>query len=375
MERSSGLERTSAPSCPRTSSHEQRRPGPRLAQRKRSREGAGPQGARPKGRLRQPGSEEARPAPGRQTKTQEEEVSPAAAERAARDLAPHLQPTPLQHSRAFSVEAGCEVHLKLESVQPIRAFKVRGALIKLMRISPERRAAGVITASAGNHGMGMAYAAAQFQVAATVYVPLAANQLKVDAIKRLGARVVAAGDSYHEAFVAATEEQQRTVALEMLAQLQGFDTVVVPVGGGGLIAGVSMYLKARHPSVRVIGVEPTGADAMRRSLQAGRIVTLERVNTIADGLAASSPGTLRCDPGRGYVDRVVTVEDGEMLRAIRALFEWEHLLAEPAGAAGLAALLFHRSEVGAGRRVVVVVSGANVSEEVLVQALKSRRPG
>ncbi|TMC06093.1 MAG: pyridoxal-phosphate dependent enzyme [Chloroflexi bacterium] len=168
---------------------------------------------------------------------------------------------------------------------------------------------------------------------------------------------------------------QGTVALEMLAQLQGFDTVVVPVGGGGLIAGVSMYLKARHPSVRVIGVEPTGADAMRRSLEAGRIVTLERVNTIADGLAASSPGTLSFDLARRYVDRVVTVEDGEMLRAIRALFEWEHLLAEPAGAAGLAALLFHRSEVGAGRRVVVVVSGANVSEEVLVQALKSRRPG
>ena len=286
------------------------------------------------------------------------------------------------------------MHLKLESVQPIRAFKVRGALNKLMRMSPERRAAGVITASAGNHGMGVAYAAAQFQVAATVYVPLAANQLKVDAIKRLGARVVAAGDSYHEAFVAATEEQQRTgatfvhayndpdvvagqgtVALEMLAQLQGFDTVVVPVGGGGLVAGVSMYLKARHPSVRVIGVEPTGADAMRRSLEAGRIVTLERVNTIADGLAASSPGTLSFDLARRYVDRVVTVEDGEMLRAIRALFEWEHLLAEPAGAAGLAALLFHPSEVAAGRRVVVVVSGANVSEEVLVQALKSRRPG
>jgi len=286
------------------------------------------------------------------------------------------------------------VHLKLESVQPVRAFKVRGALNKLMRMSPERRAAGVITASAGNHGMGVAYAAAQFHVAATVYVPLAANPLKVEAIKRLGARVVATGDSYHEAFVAASEEQQRTgatfvhayndpdvvagqgtVALEMLAQLQGFDTVVVPIGGGGLIGGTSMYLKARHPSVRVIGVEPTGADAMRRSLEAGRIVTLKRVNTIADGLAASSPGTLSFGLAQRYVDRVITVEDDEMLHAIRVLFEWEHLLAEPAGAAGLAALLFHRSEVAAGRRVVVVVSGANVSEEVLVRALKSRRPG
>jgi threonine dehydratase len=263
-----------------------------------------------------------------------------------------------------------------------------------MRMSPDRRAAGVITASAGNHGMGVAYAAAEFQVAATVYVPLGANHLKVEAIKRLGARVVAAGETYDDAFVAASAEQQRTgatfvhayndpdvvagqgtVALEMLAQLQGFDTVVVPIGGGGLIGGVAMYMKARHPSVRVIGVEPTGADAMRRSLEAGHIVTLERVKTIADGLAASSPGTLSFDLARRYVDRVVTVEDGEMLHAIRVLFEWEHLLAEPAGAAGLAALLFHPAEVAAGRRVVVVVSGANVSGEVLVQALKSPRPG
>ena len=286
------------------------------------------------------------------------------------------------------------MHLKLESVQPIRAFKVRGALNRLIRMSPSRRAAGVITASAGNHGMGVAYAAAQFDVAATVYVPLAANQLKVEAIRRLGARVVATGASYHEAFVAASEEQEQTgatfvhayndpdvvagqgtVALEMLAQLQGFDTVVVPIGGGGLIGGIAMYLKARHPSVRVIGVEPTGADAMRRSLEAGHIVTLDRVNTVADGLAASSPGTLSFELAQRYVDRVITVEDGEMLQAIRVLFEWEHLLAEPAGSAALAALLYHAAEVGAGRRVVVVVSGANVSEEVLVQALKSRRSG
>jgi threonine dehydratase len=305
-----------------------------------------------------------------------------------------LQPTPLQHSRAFSDAAGCEVHLKLESVQPVRAFKVRGALNRLIRMSPERRAAGVITASAGNHGMGVAYAAAQFDVAATVYVPLAANQLKVEAIKRLGAHVVAAGETYHDAFVAASAEQQRTgatfvhayndpdvvagqgtAAVEMAAQLQGFDTAVVPIGGGGLIGGISMYLKARQPSVRVVGVEPSGADSMLRSLEAGHIVTLDRVNTIADGLAASSPGTLSFDLAQRYVDRVVTVEDAEMLYAIRALFEWEHLLAEPAGSAALAALLYHPSEVGVGRRVVVVISGANVSEEVLLQALKSRRPG
>src|SRR4029077_2403848 len=144
MARSSGLERISAPSCPRISSDEQRRPRPRFTPRERTRESPGPQGARPEGRLSQPWPEEARPAPGRQTKTQAE-VTPADVEQAALDLGPYLQPTPLQHSRAFSDNAGREVHLKLESVQPIRAFKVRGALNKLVRMSPERRAAGVIT--------------------------------------------------------------------------------------------------------------------------------------------------------------------------------------------------------------------------------------
>lgn len=264
----------------------------------------------------------------------------------------------------------------------------------MIRMPPERRAAGVITASAGNHGLGVAYAAARFNVAATVFVPEAANQLKVEAIKRLGARVVAAGSTYDEAFRAASAERDRTgatfvhayndpdvvagqgtVALELLAQLDGVDTVIVPIGGGGLIGGISMYLKSRHPSVRVVGVEPTGADSMKRSLESGRIVTLDRVTTVADGLAASAPGTLTFDLARHYVDRVITVEDDDMLRAIRVLFEWEHLLAEPAGAAGLAALLYRPAEVAAGRRVVVLVSGANVSAEVLVRALKSGEAG
>jgi len=314
-------------------------------------------------------------------------VTPADVERAARHLREHLQPTPLQHSQAFSDRAGCRVYLKLESFQPVRSFKLRGALNKLMRLTPERRAAGVITASAGNHGMGVAYAAGEFGVPATVYVPETANPYKVESVKRLGARVVAAGRSYSEAYADAVAEQQKTgatfvhayddpdvvagqgtIGLELLEDLEELDTVVVPIGGGGLIGGIALYLKSRRPAIRVIGVEPTGADAMRRSLEAGRIVTLERVSTIADGLAASAPGQLTLDLAQRYVDEVMAVEDDEMVESIRLLFEWEHLLAEPAGAAALAALLkrpWERNE-----RVVVIVSGANVTNEVLLNALQ-----
>ena len=317
-------------------------------------------------------------------------VTPADVERAAVDLRPHLSPTPLQHSRAFTDKARCHVHLKIESIQPIRAFKVRGALNKLIRLPEAQRAEGVITASAGNHGMGVAYAAAVFKVPATVYVPETANPFKVEAIQRLGARVVPAGRNYSGAYTEALSAQresgatfvhayddpdvvagQGTIATELLTDLPDFDTVLVPIGGGGLIGGIALYLKARKPGIRVIGVEPSGADAMQRSLRAGSIVTLERVNTIADGLAASAPGKLTFELAQRYVDEVILVEEAEMLRAIRLLFEWEHLLAEPAGAAALAALLYHYRPVP-NETVVVILSGGNVTDEVMLRALKTR---
>jgi len=164
---------------------------------------------------------------------------------------------------------------------------------------------------------------------------------------------------------------QGSIAVELLNDLDDVDTVLVPIGGGGLIGGISMYLKEKRPNIKVIGAEPVGADGMRRSLETGRIVTLDRVNTIADGLAASAPGKLTFDLAQRYVDEVLLVEDAEMLRAIRLLFEWEHLLAEPAGAAAIAALLYHYSP-SPNEKVVVVLSGANVTDEVMIRALKSR---
>jgi len=317
-------------------------------------------------------------------------ITPASVEAAARDIAQHLRPTPLQYSHAFTDKARCYVHIKVESIQPIRAFKVRGALTKVMRLHPEERSRGVITASAGNHGQGVAYAAAAFKIPATVYVPETANQLKVEAIRRLGAEVVPAGRNYNDAFLEAMRHQERggatfvhafddpdviagqgTIAVELLQDLADVDTVLVPIGGGGLIGGIALYLKEKRPHVKVIGAEPTGADGMRRSLDAGRIVTLDRVNTIADGLAASAPGKLTFELAKRYVDDVVVVEDSEMLRAIRLVFEWEHLLAEPAGAAAIAALLYHYRPTP-NEKVAVILSGANVTDEVMIRALKSR---
>src|SRR6202165_604111 len=218
-------------------------------------------------------------------------VTPAEVERASRDLRAHLSPTPLQHSRAFSDKARCHVYLKIESIQPIRAFKVRGALNKLIRLPEAQRAAGLITASAGNHGMGVAYAASVFKVPATVYVPETANPFKIEAIQRLGAQVVRTGRNYSDAFAEALSAQrdsgatfvhayddpdvvagQGTIATELLADLADFDTVLVPIGGGGLIGGIALYLKSKKPAIKVIGVEPVGADGMYRSLKPGTLV-------------------------------------------------------------------------------------------------------
>ena len=319
-----------------------------------------------------------------------EAITPEAVEQAATDLSAYLTPTPLQYSRAFTAKAGCHVHLKIESLQPIRAFKVRGALNKIIRMHPEERTKGVITASAGNHGQGVAYGAAAFRIPATVYVPETANELKVEAIRRFGARVVQAGRSYQDAYLEAMRAQavgeatfvhafddpfviagQGSIGVELVQQLDEFDTVLVPVGGGGLISGIALYLKSRRPSVRIVGVEPAGADALARSLAAGRIVSLDKVQTMADGLAASAPGRLTFEIARRCVDEVVIVQEEEMLRAIRLYFEWEHLLAEPAGAAALAALLYHYRP-SPSERVVVLLSGANLTDDVMVRALTTR---
>ncbi len=311
-------------------------------------------------------------------------------ERAAVRLSRYLPAAPLQRSRAFTTKVGAEVWIKLEGIQPTRSFKVRGALNKILGLDAEGQARGVITASAGNHGQGVAYGAMLFSIPATIYVPETANPAKVAAIKRMGASVVSVGTTYNDAYGEAQAAQARsgatfihafddpdviagqgTLAYELLGQCPQVDTVIVPVGGGGLISGVAAYLKQTKPGVRVIGVQAAGAAAMQRSLQAGSIQSLSRVDTIADGLATTRVGNLTFSLTKQYVDEVMLVQERELLRAIRLYFEWEHLLAEPAGAAALAALLYRYTPVGS-ERVCLVLSGANIAEDVFLAALRAR---
>ncbi len=306
---------------------------------------------------------------------------------AAAAIAPHIRRTPAQRSEALSALSGREVFLKLENLQKTGAFKIRGALYALLRTSPGQRASGVVTASAGNHGQGVAYAAKLLGVPATVVVPHGVPLAKLTAIQRAGAEAVLAGETYDEAHAAALEiaadrmrtyvhafdddhviAGQGTVALELLADVPDLDTVVVPVGGGGLIAGIALVASAHAPRPRIVGVQAAGASAFAESFAAGSVVERPAA-TIADGIAVRRPAERTVGIVRKLVDDVITVSDEAIARAIVVLLERTKLLAEGAGAAALAAVLETDGRVG-GRRVGVVVSGGNIDPNLLGKALQ-----
>ena len=299
--------------------------------------------------------------------------------RAARNNREHLHRTPLVAARTLGTMAGCELHLKLENFQKTGSFKPRGALHAMRSMDDEARARGVVTISAGNHAQGVAYAGQVLGVATTVVMPATASPAKAEAARGYGARVVQHGDiaaafekleeirrdeglTYLHAFDdPRTIEGQGTVGLEIHEQLDQFDAVVCGIGGGGLISGVALALKELRPAVRVIGVEPEGAPAMRRSLDAGEPVRLDTIDTIADGLAPPFVGVRNFAICRDKVDDVVLVSDAEIGNAIRLLLERSKILAEAAGAAALAALLERRTGLPEGARVVCVISGGNLA--------------
>ncbi|MFZ5818145.1 MAG: threonine ammonia-lyase [Bacillota bacterium] len=296
-------------------------------------------------------------------------------------------PTPLIFAPRLSERFGTEVWLKLDCFTPIRTFKLRGALNKLQALVDGGMAGGVVTASAGNHGLAVARAARLYQRPATVVVPEGANPQKVALIATEGARVVHHGRDYQAAFerclaigqaegltlVHAYDDPaviagQATIGLELAAAGVEFDTVLMGIGGGGLISGVAAGLKLLKPGVRVLGVQPEGADSMIRSVRAGRIVELERVDTIADGLGARKPGEHTLAMTQQYVDELRPIGDADLWAAMRLLLQAERIVAEPAGAAGTAALLRYGAE-GLGR-VVVLVSGANIADAVLERVMQ-----
>jgi len=296
--------------------------------------------------------------------------------------------TPLEYSHTFSEMTGADVHLKLENFQRTGAFKIRGATNRIATLSEEEREAGVVTASAGNHAQGVALAATRSGVDSTIVMPEHAPISKVKATERYGGRAVLHGVDYAEAQAKAHEierEERRTyvhafddeqvmagqgtIGLEIVEDCPAVETVVVPVGGGGLISGIATAVTGLKPEVRVIGVQAEGAASLPASLRAGEVRERDSVNTIADGIATRRVGDLPFEVIRERVDEVVTVTDEEIAVALTYLLERAKTLVEGAGAVPLAALLFEAFDYEEGETVVPALCGGNIDTNQLTTVL------
>jgi threonine dehydratase len=296
--------------------------------------------------------------------------------------------SPCQLSHDLSDLTGLPLHLKLENLQRTGSFKERGALNKLLTLGEAERMRGVIAASAGNHAQGVAFHAAALRIRAQIVMPLATPQIKVAATRGFGGEVILHGASYDEAcdeamrrhvdegrtFIHAFDDAeviagQGTIALELLEQVPDIEAVVIPIGGGGLIAGIACALKETNPRIRVIGVEPERLPSMLRAREAGHPVTIAAEATVADGIAVRRAGELTLPLVSRYVDEIVTVDDEEIASAILMLLEHEKTLAEGAGAAALAAVLQSKTNLR-HRRTVVLVSGGNIDVSLLAKIIE-----
>lgn len=299
-------------------------------------------------------------------------------ERAAERLRPIIHHTELDRSTTFSAMSGGQIYLKCENRQKTGSFKIRGASNKIASMTERAENRPVVASSAGNHAQGVAYAAFRLGIPATIVMPKAAPIAKVQATEGYGAKVVLAGDCYDDAYACAKricEEEgaaflhpyndpeviagQGTLGLEILEDLPYVDVIVVPAGGGGLLAGVAAAVKQVNPRVKVYGVQARGADAVAQSFREKKLVTTDSAATIADGIAVKAPGDITVELINRYADGVVTVSDTEIADAILLLIERAKQIVEPAGATPLAAVLNGRIDVK-GKRVVCVMSGGNI---------------
>ena len=293
-------------------------------------------------------------------------------------LRPILHHTELDLSSTFSAMTGGRIYLKCENRQKTGSFKIRGASNKIAAMVERGESRPVVASSAGNHAQGVAYAAKKFGIPATIVMPKAAPIAKAQATEGYGAKVVLAGDCYDDAYARACEicredgaaflhpyndpeviAGQGTLGLEILGDLPSVDIVIVPAGGGGLLAGVAAAVKQVNPRVKVYGVQAEGADAIARSFREGKLVTTETASTIADGIAVKAPGDITVELIRRYADGVLTVSDTAIADAILLLLERCKQVVEPAGATPLAAVLNGALDVK-GKRVVCVLSGGNI---------------
>jgi len=316
-------------------------------------------------------------------------VSLADIQRAMQFLRPMVRHTPLKHSQHLTDTTGAKsFNLKLENFQITGSFKVRGALNRINALTPEERKRGVVAASAGNHAQGVAYAARKMGVACTIFMPEQATLSKAQATKAYGAAVHLEGKDYQEAYERALAFQQAsgavyvhafddplimagqgTLGLEVKEDLPQADTVLVPIGGGGLISGVATALKGLDPRIKVIGVQAEGASTIAPSLQKGVSVTLESADTMADGIAVRKPGTLTLPIIRERVDEVVTVDESEIAAAILFLLERTKAVAEGAGAVTLAAAMHGKVDLK-GKTACAVISGGNIDMPLVSRIIR-----
>ncbi len=295
--------------------------------------------------------------------------------------------TPVVESRWLSDLTGQHVHLKCENLQRTGSFKLRGAYVRIARLSAEERAAGVVAASAGNHAQGVALAAQQLGIPSTVFMPEGAPIPKERATRAYGADVVFAGRYFDDALREALAYAERTgatfihpfdhpdvvagqgtVGLEMLEQVPDAATLLVPAGGGGLVAGVALAAKAQRPDVRVVAVQAEGASAIAPSLEAGAPVALESLSTMADGIAVGRPGAVPLELIRSHVDEVVSVSEESLSQALLSLVERAKMVVEPAGAAAVAALVEHPDAFTGP--IVALLSGGNIDPLLLGKVIR-----
>lgn len=307
---------------------------------------------------------------------------------AQRSLSGLITRTPLEYSFLLSQRAGCEVYLKLENWQKTGSFKVRGAINKVANLTEEEKARGLVTASAGNHALGVAYAArALGSVPTTLFVPVNAPTSKLKKLEEYDCDVALAGKSYEEAHHAAEEfgrthgatyvhayddpwtmAGQGTVGLEIMEDLPDAEAILVPVGGGGLIAGIALAIKAINPQVRIVGVQPEASPAAYLSLRDGHpYEEYDAAPTIADGLAGGF-GRLPFEMAGHLIDQIVLVSEEEMRTAVFTLLELAQLVVEGAGAVGIAALLAGKVNLK-GRKIVSVLTGANIDASLLLEIM------
>jgi len=296
--------------------------------------------------------------------------------------------SPCARSEAFSRLTGSTVYFKFDNQQKTGAFKERGALNKLLTLTASERAQGVIAASAGNHAQGLAYHAGRCGIRAQIYMPFTTPLTKVSATKSYGADVVLHGTNYDAAYAAALERSQHdhlvlvhafdddaviagqgTIGLEILQQLPDVEAVIVPIGGGGLIGGISCAIKETNPKVEIYGVQPAKLPSMKAAVVEGKPVTLAAAATIADGIAVRRAGEKTLPMVQKYVDEIVTVDDEEVANAILLLLEREKTLAEGAGAAATAALVNRKLPL-TGKKVAVLVCGGNIDVTLLARIIE-----